>query len=119
MSSPKIIEEEPLMLVEVQEQIKALEKRDEELSFRAGKTREYLEGIPFLKSKTAKELFKKLMDLDIPRFKDVYCKKIVDIMPRDEEELKLLLSGYPISISGDSIKKVMTVVKEYLPEKKA
>lgn len=118
MSSPKIIEEAPLTMAEVKSIIKSLEKRDEELTFRAGKTKEYLEGLVVLKNKQADELYKKIMDLDIPRFKPEYAKKIIDVLPRDEEELKNLLSGYPTSVPNDAIKKIMGVVKEFLPKEK-
>ncbi len=118
MSSPKIIEEQPLTLNEVQALIKMLQKRDEELSFRAGKTNEYLEGLIQLKAKQSEELFKKIMALEIPRFKEDYAKKVVDVLPQDEEELKNVLSGYPTSVSNESLKKIMGVVKDFLASKK-
>lgn len=108
MSSPKIISEEPMLLAEVKE---VLKKNKEELNYRAGKTEDYLNQIPILNSKKAKELYKSIEGLDIPRFKEVHITKIVDLLPTTQEEVKVALQGYTITVSADNCKKIAEIVK--------
>ncbi|RJQ16917.1 hypothetical protein C4573_02545 [Candidatus Woesearchaeota archaeon] len=115
---PEVLEEQSISMAELKEALKAIKKRDEELSFRATKTEEYLDNFHILKVKEAEELAEAIDKLKIPRFKKEYVDKIVDILPRNDEELKLLLSAYPLTITSENIKKIMKIVEEYLPKKK-
>lgn len=117
MSKPELIEKRPMNVVEVKEALKKIKKRDEELNFRATRTEEYVNEIAKLKAKEAKELVEKLEKLNIPRLKPEYIQKIVDVLPLNEKHLKVVLQGYTLSISGDNQKKIMAVVKAYLPKK--
>lgn len=117
MSKPEVIEKRPLNIVEVKETLKKIKKRDEELNFRATRTEEYLNEVVKLKAKDAKELVKKLEELDIPRLKPEFIHKIVDIMPHNDKQLKVVLQGYTLTVSQDNQKKIMGVVKDYLPKK--
>lgn len=113
MLKPEVIEEIPLNLVEVKEMLKKIKDRDQELNFRAQKTTEYLEAIPTIKLKSAKELREKLEALNIPRMKDVYIQKIIDVMPRTVEGVKTLFNGLNVAITADNLKKISTLVAEY------
>jgi len=118
MSKPEIISEEPTNIIELKEELKRIKKRDTELSFRGNKTEEYLNQFSNIKIKESKELVEKLQKLNIPRLKDVMINKIIDILPSTEAELKLILQGYTLTITGENIKKIMGVVKTYLPKKR-
>ncbi len=111
---PEVIEKRPMSIVEVKDALKKMKKRDEELNFRAARTEEYVNAVAKLKPKDAKELVKKLEDLNIPRLKPEYIQKIVDIMPVSEKHLKVVLQGYTLSVSGENQKKIFGVIKNYL-----
>ena len=111
--SPQIIEEFPLNIVEVKEMLKKIKERDTELNFRAQKTAEYLEAINTIKPKQAKELKEKLIALNIPRVKEQYVQKIIDIMPKTTDSVKTLFSGLNIAITADNIKKIVDLANEY------
>jgi DNA-directed RNA polymerase subunit F len=117
MSTQEILNKEPLSLAEVKSQISSLKKRDTELNFRANKVNEYISSFSIVKQKDAKELFDKISALDVSRLKDIHVKKIIDIMPETEDDVKALLSGYHISLGSDSAKQIADIVKEYLPSK--
>ncbi len=114
MTKPRIIEEEPINMVELKDEIEKILKRDKELSFRANKTHEYLNSIVILKTKESKELADKLMKLKIPRLKELHINKIIEILPGSVEEVKTIIQAYTITISPDNIKKIVNTVSGYI-----
>jgi len=71
-----------------------------------------------LSKKQSEELYKKVEALNIPRLRDIHITKIVDILPRTKDEFKVLIQGYPITISQENVKKVVSAVNEFLGDKK-
>ena len=118
MSKPTIIEKQPLNTSFFKKELDQIKERDGELTFRGGKTEEHLNHIKPMDAKKAEELLKKLEELDIPRLKPEHMHKIVDILPKNDSHLKVVLQGYTLTVNDDNIKKIMEVVKEFLPKKK-
>ena len=110
-----IIKEEPLSLVDVKA-ILEKSKKSRELSFRAEKTLEHLQNATKLTKKQADELAQKITELNIPRMKDQYIKKLIDILPKTEKDAKLTLSGFNVSFSNDNTKTISTLTKEYVTD---
>jgi DNA-directed RNA polymerase subunit F len=110
---PEIVEEKPITCFEAKSILETVEARDEELSFRAGKTKEYVNTITHLTAEQAVALQKELETLDIPRLKDVHVVKIIDIFPSNEEELKNLLSGYMLSLKGEHLQQILDVLAKH------
>lgn len=115
MSDMQIISETPIDIYILRKELERIKKRDNELNFRAGRTEEYLNYISSLKN--ADELFKKLMDLNIPRLREQQIHKIVDIAPTTVNELKVVLQGYTVSLSNESMKKIVETISEFLENK--
>ena len=113
MSSLKIIEEVPVTLVHLKEDLQRIKKRDEELNFRANKTEEYLNTFSTMKPSDAEELFSKLRELGLPRVRDDHLVKLIDLLPLNVEELKTVMSAYSVTISTDNAKKIVDLVVEY------
>ncbi|MBW2972145.1 hypothetical protein KY359_03860 [Candidatus Woesearchaeota archaeon] len=113
MTKPQIIEETPITMAELKEELKKIKKRDEALNFRAEKTEEYLDQFVKLKDKDAKELYKKIEALDVPRMKPEHIVKLVDIMPTNSEEVKILLQGYTITVTKENMKKIADAIQEF------
>lgn len=118
MGGPQILSEEPIGMIELKAELKKIKKRDEELSFRLGKMEEYLNIFVELNAKQAAELEGKIENLKVPRLKDIHIKKIVDVLPVNLEQLKVVLQGYTITVTQDNMKKISAVVTEFLPKKK-
>jgi DNA-directed RNA polymerase subunit F len=114
--NPKVQEETPISIYDLQKEIKKIKKRDAELSIRAGKTEEYINQFTTLKVSDADALEKDLMGLDIPRFKESHVKKILDLLPESVDELKVILQGYTLTISKENMEKVVKTVQKYLPK---
>lgn len=110
----EVLEKRPMNIPLVKEALKKIKKRDEELSFRANRTEEYVNEASKLKAKDAKELVKKLEELELPRLKPEHIHKIVDVLPLNEKHLAVILQGYTVTVSKENQKKIMAVLKEYL-----
>jgi len=118
MVKPEIISEKPITLTELKQEIDKIKKRDKELNFRVGKTEEYLSHFITLSKAKEEELIKKLEKLNVPRLREIHITKIVDILPKTLDELKIILQGYTITVNNDNLKKIVDVVKDFA-EKKA
>ena len=103
MSTPEILSQKPLCMMEVKEEIEHIKKRDKELAFRTARTEEYLNY--FVKKESLK-LAESLRKMDMTRLKEEHIVKIVDTVPKFPEEVKTLLSGYTVTVSNESAKKI-------------
>jgi DNA-directed RNA polymerase subunit F len=110
---PEVISEQPLSMSEVRKELKKVAKRDEELSFRSAKADEYLKELTLLSDKSAKDLKKKLQGLEIPRLKEEHIAKIIDLLPHTKEDLRLILSGYTLTIKDENVKRLLEAIKEF------
>jgi DNA-directed RNA polymerase subunit F len=119
MTNPQIVSEEPINVSQLKEYLKIIKKRDKELNFRAAKTEEYLQIFPHLEAKQAGELYDELMKLNVPRLKDSHVHKIIDLLPKTDNDLKIILQSYTITVSNDNVKKIVAIVGKYIPEQKA
>lgn len=119
MTDAKIIAEVPLSMADLHTEIKKIEKRDSEVNFRVSKVGEYLSRFLKLKTTEHAELVGKLTALNIPRLKEQHIIKIADLTPTTAEDIKVILQGYPLSISNDNLKKIAGAIKEFLQAKKS
>ena len=109
---PEVLNERPITMAEMKEEIEKIKKRDSELNFRATKTEEYLRQFEILSTKKAEELMKKIKALKVPRLKEEYIVKIIDLSPKTAEELKSILSGYMLTITQENLKKIVSELEE-------
>lgn len=117
MGNPNIVEETPISMAEMKNEISKIKKRDKELNYRSNKTDEYLKQFTLVDLKTAKEISEKIEKLDIPRLKELHIKKIIDIMPSTAEEVKAILEAYPITVNNENMKKIAKIVSEYIKDR--
>lgn len=117
MVKPQIIEEKPISMVELKQEIDKIKKRDEEPGFRVNKTEEFLNQFVKLDKTKEAEIKKRIEAIGIPRIKPEHINKIVDLLPAFPEEVKLLFQGSIITITNENAKKISDTVKEYVEEK--
>jgi len=115
--NPKILSEEAIRLYDVAKELKKVRKGEEEPNIRTKKLEEYLASFVTLKPKQAEELEAELVKLEIPRLRDLHIKKIMDVLPTSSEEVKLVLSAYPVTISKENLNKIADLVSKYVPAK--
>jgi len=113
MSEITIINEKPVTIYEVRDKLGEIKKRDKELSFRAKKTEEFVNNVVLLKEKKARELMEELEKLSIEKLKPRHLVKIVDVLPKDMDSLKILFTNEPIALKLEEFEKIIEIVKKY------
>jgi len=113
----KILSEKSISMTELRKSLEKIEEKDKELNFRANKTKDYLHNFILLDEKVEKELKKKIESLKIPRLKQEHIIKILDVVPKNLEELKNVLQQFTITVSNDNLKKIVSAIKDIVPEK--
>ena len=113
MPSSIVLEERPISLAELKATLERIEKRDPQLGFRSTKTKEYLKKFSKLEEKKSNELIQKIKALDIPRIKDRQIIKIIDLLPTELDEIRMIFSNETTSISPENMQQILDVVKEY------
>lgn len=111
MADMQIISETPINIYILKKELEKVKKRDGELNFRSNRTEDYLNQIASVKNPDG--LFKKLTDLNIPRLREQHIHKIIDIAPSTLNDLKVVLQGYTISLSNESMKKIVDTINEF------
>lgn len=111
MSSPEILSEQPITQSQLASSLIKIQERDEELSFRAGKTIDHLNHLKNLDEKAKDELTKAIQDIEVPRLKDNHIAKIIDVMPRNVKELAVILSGYTLTVNKEYQEKIIQTLQ--------
>ena len=93
----------PLSMLEVQEYLKENGDNEEVIKF--------IKNFTKMKVKDAHELKEKLEKLELMKMKQDHIAKIIDLMPRDNEELNKIFTG--VSLDEDETKKILDTIKEY------
>ncbi len=111
MVNIEIISEAPLTMAELREKLDDIKKRDKELSQKAQKTHDYLNRFAKLKEKEALKIKEEISNLNIPRLKEKHIIKIIDVMPKDIESLKLLVASESLTIKQEDLQKILDTLK--------
>ena len=112
MVKPQLIEEAPMTIAEAKAEIDHIKERDGVLSFRGTKCEEYFNDFSSITHAKASELQKKLKELNVARLRDEHIVKIVDILPKTAEEVKVVFQGSPVSISKKDMEQIAAAVQE-------
>jgi len=113
MVKPQLIDEKPIALVEVKDELNKIQARDEELNFRAGKCLDYLNDFVELSLKKSVELREKLAGLGISRLKEDHILHIIDLLPKTLDEVKVVLQSSSVIISKKDMESIAALVKEF------
>ncbi|MBI2662989.1 hypothetical protein HYX15_00455 [Candidatus Woesearchaeota archaeon] len=111
MAEIEVVNEVPITMAQMKKKLEEIKKRDKELNFRAKKVEEYLDQF-LTKDKKQEDLRKKITDLNISRLRDRQITKILDLMPKDIESLKIIFSGDNVTIKQEDLEKILQAVKE-------
>ena len=114
MAKAKILDEKPITMAELKEEIVKAKKKADEQGFRAQKTEEYLNIFVKISAKEALEMKEAMEKLKIPRLAENHIIKIINILPETVDELKVVMQGYPITVTKENMQKLIDVVKKYV-----
>ncbi len=108
----KVISESATNAAEVKKILESSKEKEKELGFRAQRTLDHLESIGALAQKKAKELETALAKLEIPRMKEQHIHKLIDVLPKTADEVKLILQGYALTVTNENCKKIADTIIE-------
>ena len=111
---PKIISQTPVSMADLRSEIERIKKREKEPSIRVTKMEDYMNSLSSLPMAKEKELVEAIRKLEVPRMKDEFIFKIVEMLPKTVEELKMILQGYVISVTADNLKKLVETVNSVI-----
>tara|TARA_Y100000310_G_scaffold159115_1_gene158582 strand:- start:5560 stop:5907 length:348 start_codon:yes stop_codon:yes gene_type:complete len=115
MVNPQFIEESPLGIVQIKSMLKSMEKRDIDMNYRSNKAKEFIDFFgSALGAAKSEDLMKKLSSLSITRLKPVHIIKIIDFLPRDLDELRIIMTSYTVSLPKKDQEAIVAAVKEFL-----
>ncbi len=115
---PKTISQAPITLAELKEEVGKIKQRDKEPSIRITRTEDYLNAFVEISAQQGRELHAAISKLAINRLKDEHICKIVDLLPKTANELKLIMQGSAVSLTNDAVSKIVEAVNEFLEKKK-
>ena len=108
MANLEIINENPLSLQELKDKLDQIKKRDKDLNPRGIKVYDYINRFA---KKDTKKLKDSMSKLGILRLKDKHINKIVDISPKEVDELKAILSGENLTLKQEDLTKIVETIK--------
>jgi DNA-directed RNA polymerase subunit F len=108
----KILSESPTNASNVKKMLEDIQSHDKELTFRAQRTLEHLESVNVIAPKKAKELEQALAKLEIPRMKEQHIHKLIDVLPKSQDDVKLMLQGYALTVTNENCKKIADAIAE-------
>ncbi len=74
---------------------------------------EHVKKFSKIDAKKAEALIKELSNLEMRKLKDDQIVKIVDLMPKDVEDLKVILSKATVPFKDEELTKIIEIVKKY------
>jgi len=110
MIGKKILDRKEVTLREVAE---ILSSTDEELGFEQAKTLEYAKKMAKLDAEKEKKMIEELM-AEIEKIDRAKAVKIVDLLPRTEDEVKEIFAKEIYTLNDEEVKKVLEIVGKYV-----
>ena len=114
---PKTISQAPITLAELKEEVVKIKERDKEPSIRITRMEDYLNAFVEITPQQGKELQAAISKLAINRLKDEQIAKIVDLLPKTANELKLIMQGSTVTLTNDAVSKIVEAINEFLAKK--
>lgn len=111
MSNPQTLTTEPITQSDVHRELEEIQERDEELSFRAGKSLDHLNHLSLVSEEKQEKITQAIEELNVPRLKKNHIAKIIDVMPRNIKELGLIISGYTLTVNKEYQEKIIEALQ--------
>jgi DNA-directed RNA polymerase subunit F len=106
----KVIETKPVSMAEAREILSSREKK-KELSYEQKLALEHLNKFTKLKPEEAKKLLEELSG--VLRMSQETMIQILNFLPKNPDELRMIFSREKFSLKEDEIKKILEIVKKY------
>jgi DNA-directed RNA polymerase subunit F len=110
------VDEEYLTIAETKEILGDLEAEraadeEREMRYELARALEHVNRFATLDADEAQEFVEQLLELD--KIDEATAHKIVDLQPKDRDELRAIYAQERFSLSGDELDDILNVVKQY------
>ena len=82
------------------------------MNHRSKRVKEYLDQFVQIKPSEAEKIKEKLNKLEISKLKEKHITKIIDLNPRDMDNLKSILTGESLTLKPEELTKIFGAIKE-------
>ena len=106
----KVIETKPISMAESKDILSNREKK-KELSYKQKLALEHLNKFTKLKPEEAKKLLEELSS--VLRMSQETVVQILNFMPKNPDELRMIFSREKFSLKEDEINKILEIIKKY------
>lgn len=106
----KILKKDTLLLNDLSEQ---MEKRKKDILPVQQKVFDFSNKFSKFNKEVSHTLLEELSSLSIPRVDETHFIQIINLAPKSEPELKSIFSGSKTTVSAESIKKILEILKKY------
>lgn len=105
----EVLKEEPVTLAKAKELLKDTEEKtfEQKIAF------EHAKKFSKIILQKANELRKELSSLEMRKLKDEQIIKIIDMIPKDNDELKVILAHSQVPFKDEEIQQIIDIVKKY------
>ncbi len=93
--------------------VKEILEKIEEKGYEQKLAYEHAKKFSKLDAKKAEKLVKELSSLEMRKLKDDQIIKIVDILPKDIDDLKVILAKSKMQFNEEEMQKIIEIVKKY------
>ncbi len=113
----KILEEEAISYAEAKEIMEAVEKETQEMGYEQKITLDFLRSCVILNAESARKA-KEELKKEIPELKDTHIAMILNILPEEEEDVKIIFAKERVELDETKIKKILEIVAKIKPEER-
>lgn len=107
----RILDKEPIHMAELAGELKKISKK--ELKGLQQKTGDYALKFSKLNKDREAKLYQDILGLEIPRLEVEHIAAIVNLLPRNETELKTIFAGSKTTLAPENIVKILDTLKKY------
>ncbi len=104
-----VVERKPVSIAFVKGVLEKIEEKNHEQKI----TFEYVSKFARISPEDAEKLAQELREANVPRMKERHIVKIVDILPKNLDELKAIFAKDELSLSKDDSQKILDILAKY------
>ena len=107
----KILDKRPINLAELASEMKKIKKK--EIKSLQQKTGDYALKFSKLNKDREAKLYNDILALEIPRLDKEHVASIVNLLPKNETELKIIFSASKTTLAPENIVKILDTLNKY------
>ncbi len=107
----RILDKQPMEMAELASEMKKIKKK--EMKALQQKTGDYALKFSKLNKDREAKLYNDMLALEIPRLDKEHVASIVNLLPRNETELKIIFSASKTTIAPENIIKILETLEKY------